>query len=74
MINVLTFSFTLDIKKTSLYDELPSLITVCPAKREIDIKMYATKQQQQQQQQLKPTNLNKNAAFIISKSNIVWTF
>lgn len=68
MINVLTiFSFTLDIKKTSLYDELPSLITVCPAKREIDIKMYATKQQQQ----LKPTNLNKNAAFIISKSNIV---
>ena len=36
-------------------------------------KMYATKQQQQQQQ-LKPTNLNKNAAFIISKSNIVWTF
>lgn len=71
MINVLTiFSFTLDIKKTSLYDELPSLITVCPAKREIDIKMYATKQQQQQQQ-LKPTNLNKNAAFIISKGNIV---
>lgn len=69
MINVLTFSFTLDIKKTSLYDELPSLITVCPAKREIAIKMYATKPQQQQQ--LKPTNLNKNAAFIISKSNIV---
>lgn len=37
------FSFTLDIKQTSLYDGQPLMITVCPAKREFAINMCVTK-------------------------------